>query len=111
VLYGDATSEVVLRSAIPASVELAVVALPEASMAPIAVRMLRQLSPDLPIVARVHHGANIPKVREAGANAVVHAEFEAATAVIRYGLTQLGCPESETEEYIDKIRAVRYREE
>jgi CPA2 family monovalent cation:H+ antiporter-2 len=111
VLYGDASSEVVLRSAIPASVELAVVALPEASMAPIAVRMLRQLSPDLPIVARVHHGANIPKVREAGANAVVHAEFEAATAVIRYGLSQLGCPESETEEYIDQIRAVRYREE
>lgn len=111
VVYGDATAEVVLKTAVPASVELAVVALPEASMAPIAVRELRRLSPNLPIIARVHHGVNIPKVREAGANAVVHAEFEAATAVIRYGLKQLGCPENETEEYIDEIRAVRYREE
>lgn len=111
VVYGDATAEVVLRTAIPASVELAVVALPEASMAPIAVRVLRHLYPDLPIVARVHHGANIPKVREAGANAVVHAEFEAATSVIRYGMAHLGVPAEETEEYLNEIRAIRYREE
>ena len=111
VVYGDATSEVVLKAAVPASVELAVVALPEANMTPIAVRVLRRLWPCLPMVARVHHGVSIPKVRAAGATEVVHAEFEAATAIIRHGLAQLGCPVDETEEYIDQIRAVRYRRE
>lgn len=111
VVYGDATSEVVLRTAVPASVELAVVALPEANMTPIAVRVLRKLWPDLPMVARVHHGVSIPKVRAAGATEVVHAEFEAATEIIRLGLAQLGQPAEETEEYIDQIRAVRYRRE
>jgi CPA2 family monovalent cation:H+ antiporter-2 len=111
VVYGDATSEVVLKTAVPASVELAVVALPEANMTPIAVRVLRKLWPGLPMVARVHHGVSIPKVRAAGATEVVHAEFEAATAIIRHGLAQLGCPTDETEEYIDQIRAVRYRKE
>lgn len=111
VVYGDATSEVVLKTAVPASVELAVVALPEANMTPITVRVLRKLWPDLPMVARVHHGVSIPKVRAAGATEVVHAEFEAATSIIRHGLAQLGCPADETEEYIDQIRAVRYRYE
>jgi CPA2 family monovalent cation:H+ antiporter-2 len=109
VVYGDATSEIVLAKATPPSVELAVVALPEAGMTPIAVGVLQRLKPDLPIIARVHHGAYIPRVRAAGADEVVHAEFEAATSIIRHGLTRLGCPEDETEAYIEEIRRVRYR--
>jgi hypothetical protein len=42
---------------------------------------------------------------------VVHAEFEAATVIIRHGLARLGCADDETEEYLDVIRAERYRRE
>lgn len=111
VVYGDATSPPVIARALEDSVELAIVALPEASMTPIAVRELRRLRPSLPIVARVHRGIYIPRVRAAGADEVVHAEFEAATEMIRHGLTRLGEPETETEEYIREIRGVRYRRE
>jgi CPA2 family monovalent cation:H+ antiporter-2 len=109
VVYGDATSEVVLKEALGPEVELAVVALPEASMAAIAVRALKRLNPDLPIIARVHRGESIPRVRDAGADEVVHAEFEAATAIIRYGLNRLGVPEEETDAHLHSIRAQRYR--
>ncbi|MCC2669305.1 MAG: trkA [Armatimonadetes bacterium] len=109
VVFGDATSEVVLREALTPGVELAVVALPEASMTPIAVRALKRLKPELPIIARVHRGTSIPRVRAAGADEVIHAEFEAATAIIRHGLARLGVPEAETEAHVSLIRAHRYR--
>jgi CPA2 family monovalent cation:H+ antiporter-2 len=111
VVYGDATSEVVLAKALPPSVELAIVALPEASLTPIAVRALKRLRPDLPVVARVHRGTYIPRVRAAGADEVIHAEFEAATVMIRHGLARLGRPDCETEAYLAEIRRVRYRRE
>jgi monovalent cation:H+ antiporter-2, CPA2 family len=109
VVYGDATSEVVLREATAPSVELAIVALPEASMTPIAVAALKKRRPEMPVIARVHRGINIPRVRAAGADDVVHAEFEAATVIIRHGLARLGQPAEETEAYIEQIRQVRYR--
>lgn len=111
VIYGDATSPSVITRALLPSIELAIVALPEASMTPIAVRQLRELRPELPIVARVHRGIYIPRVRKAGADEVVHAEFEAATEIIRLGLARLGQPPDETEAYLQVIRGERYRRE
>src|SRR5262249_41993101 len=74
VLYGDATSEIVLRHAHPEKAELAVVALPEAAMTQMAVRLLKRLAPELAVVARVHRSADIAPIRAAGAAAVIHAE-------------------------------------
>lgn len=111
VVYGDATSEVVLAKANPRRVELAVVALPEAGMTQMAVLLLKRLRPDLPVVVRVHRGVDIPRVRKAGADAVFHAEFEAATGVIRHVLDHLECPHEEIDAYIEAIRRVRYRHE
>lgn len=111
VIYGDATSPSVISRALQGPIELAIVALPEASMTPIAVSQLRRLRPDLPIVARVHRGIYIPRVRSAGADEVVHAEFEAATEMIRHGLARLGEPVENTEQYLQEIRGVRYRHE
>lgn len=111
VIYGDATSPTVLAQALEDSVELAIVALPEASMTPVAVQELRRLRADLPIVARVHRGIYIPRVRAAGADEVVHAEFEASTEMIRLGLRRLGEAQDETQEYLDRIRDFRYRRE
>lgn len=111
VVYGDAGSEVVLSRAIGPSVELAVVALPEASLTPMTVRLLKRLKPDLPVIARVHRGVFLAKARAAGADDVVHAEFEAATAIIRLGLARLGVGEGEVEPYLHSIRSHRYRRE
>jgi len=64
-----------------------VVALPETSMTEMAIRKLKQLAPELRVVARVH--------RYADADDVTYAEQEAAAAIIRHGFERLGLPESE----------------
>jgi CPA2 family monovalent cation:H+ antiporter-2 len=110
VVYGDATAEAVLKLARPAEAELAVVALPEAAVTQMTIRALKRLAPDLPVVVRVHRGVDIPRVREAGADAVVHAEFEAGTEMIRQGLDRLGFPDPHVDAYLDEVRQVRYRE-
>jgi CPA2 family monovalent cation:H+ antiporter-2 len=111
VVYGDATSEEVLKQARPAGAELAVVALPEAAATQMAVRLLKRLAPELPVVARVHRGVDIPRVREAGADAVVYAEFEAGMEMVRQSLDRLGFPDPEVDQYISEVRQVRYRDE
>ncbi|MGV3719887.1 MAG: cation:proton antiporter [Actinomycetota bacterium] len=111
VVYGDASSEVVVAKAMRSSVELAVVALPESSMTPLVVRTVKRLRPDLPVIARVHRGVNIPRVRAAGADFVIHAEFEASSIIIRHGLERLGCTTPEIEEYLTEIRRFRYRQD
>jgi hypothetical protein len=76
-----------------------------------AVRLLKRLAPDVPVVARVHRGVDIPKMRAAGADAVIHAEFEAGTEMIRQGLDRLGFPDPEVDAYIEQVRQHRYRNE
>jgi CPA2 family monovalent cation:H+ antiporter-2 len=109
VIYGDATSEVVLKEALQPSLKLGVVALPETEMTQMAIRLVKKLAPDLRVIARVHRGAAIPHLREAGADMVFHAEFETATGMIRAGLSTLGVSEKEVEEYLEEVREDRYR--
>jgi len=111
VIYGDATSETVMEKTKPKSAELAVIALPEAATIEMVLRLLKQMAPNLPVVVRVHRGVDIPRMRAAGADAVIHAEFEAGTEMIRQGLDRLGVPDTEVDRYIDEVRQHRYREE
>ncbi|HZO90895.1 MAG TPA: cation:proton antiporter [Chthonomonadaceae bacterium] len=111
VIYGDASSEIVLAQTQPQHLELAVVALPEAAVTEMAVRTLRHSAPDLPVVARVHRGQDISRMRQAGAEAVIHAEFEAGTEMIRQALDRLGFADPEVDAYIEEIRQRRYRQE
>jgi Kef-type K+ transport system, predicted NAD-binding component len=110
-IFGDVTSETVLAQADPAGAALAIVALPEAATSEMAVRLLKRMAPDLPVVVRVHRGYDIPVLRRAGADAVIHAEFEASTEMIRQGLDRLGLPDPEVDAYIEKVRQHRYRRE
>jgi CPA2 family monovalent cation:H+ antiporter-2 len=110
-IYGDASSETVLEQTQPRHLALAVVALPEAVTTEMAVRILKHLAPGLPVVARVHQGVTIASVRQAGADAVIHAEFEAGTEMIRQALDRLGFPDPEVDAYIEAVRQHRYRVE
>lgn len=110
VVYGDATSEVVLEQAGPEHAQLAVVALPDAAATQMAVQTLKRLAPELFVVARVHRGIDIPRLRTAGADAVIHGEFEAATEVIRQSLDQLGFADRRVDTYLHDVRQARYRE-
>lgn len=110
-VYGDATSQIVLRKAHPKGAELAVLALPDADSTGIALRELKRLSPDLYTVARVHRGEDIPVLRALGADAVIHGEFEAGAETIRQALRNLGVGRDEVRAYLDLARSHRYRED
>lgn len=110
VVYGDATSEVVLEKAHPERATLAVVALPDAEMSRMAVQALRHLAPDLHAVVRVHRAADIGPTRQAGAYAVVHTELEAGTEIVRQSLWLLGLPERQVHDCVERLRATRYAE-
>jgi monovalent cation:H+ antiporter-2, CPA2 family len=111
VLFGDASSQTVLEQADLGAMELAVVALPEADTTEMTVRALKRMAPSLPVVARVHRGIDIPRLRNAGADAVIHAEFEAGTEMIRQSLDRLRFADKEVDTYIEEVRQHRYRQE
>jgi predicted solute-binding protein len=48
-------------------------------------------------------------VRKAGADTVVHAEFEAGAEMIRQGLERLNFPLADVEQYLHRLRLRRYR--
>lgn len=110
-VYGDASSETVLEQVTPHCLALAIVALPEAATTEMAIKILKRLLPGLPIIARVHRGADIPRIRQAGAEAVIHAEFEAGTEMIRQSLDLLGFNTSVVDTYVEEVRQHRYRQD
>jgi monovalent cation:H+ antiporter-2, CPA2 family len=111
VLFGDASAIDVIEQAHPHKSKLAVVALPEASLTHMAIKALRQLAPDLRIAARVRRGADIPRMREAGADVVIHGEFESGVEMIRQTLDHLGFSDDEVDTYVEEVRQHRYRSE
>lgn len=111
VIFGDASSDVVLSRTNPEQAELAVVTLPDPGATEAAIRRLKHLAPNLPVLTRVHRGADIPKVREAGANGVVHAEFEASMRLTRITMERLGYSRDEIDDHVRQLRMRRYRDE
>jgi CPA2 family monovalent cation:H+ antiporter-2 len=107
-LFGDASSEDLLEQTHPETAKLVVVTLPDAGATEAAVRALKRLAPDTMVLARVHRGENIRELRQAGADIVVHAEFEASMRLVRDTMTLLGFPEEETDARINELRRGRY---
>lgn len=107
-MFGDASSEDLLEQTHPETAKLVVVTLPDVGATEAAVRALKRLAPDTMVLARVHRGENIRELRHAGADIVVHAEFEASMRLVRDTMTLLGFPEPETNMRINALRRGRY---
>lgn len=109
VLYGDASSDIVLQRAGAHKVQLAIVALPDGDAAAMVVKRLKQMEPNLPIIARVHRGKDMAKIREAGAIAVIFGEFEAASEMIRESLVRLGFDPLQVMDFLVQKRREQYK--
>jgi CPA2 family monovalent cation:H+ antiporter-2 len=104
ILYGDASSEIVLEQTHPQQKRLAVLALSEADITEMAVRTLKRLNPEIAIVTRVRRNSDIARMQQAGASAVIYADFEAGTEMIRQSLDRLGIAHGEIHAYIEAVR-------
>ncbi|HEV8308629.1 MAG TPA: NAD-binding protein [Methylomirabilota bacterium] len=103
-LFGDAAHGELLRLAGADRAALVVVALPEIERARLAVRALRVLNPQLPILARAHGRAEAEGLRKDGATEVIQPELEASVTLIGHTLRTLAVPNERVAEYLARFR-------
>jgi CPA2 family monovalent cation:H+ antiporter-2 len=103
-LFGDAAHRRILERAGADQAALAVVALPEVDRARQAVRHLRALNPDVPVLVRVHHPEAVDGLTRAGATEVIQPEMEAAATLIRHSLRRLALPTDRVLAYLERFR-------
>ena len=83
---------------------LVIVGLPDIEPARVAVRRVRALRPDVPILARAHGRAEAESLREVGATEVIQPELEASATLIRHSLGTLKLPKDSALAYLERFR-------
>ena len=109
VIYGDASSPVVLEAARLQSARLLLVAVSSAIDVETVVRQARRLNPSLPIVARATQLGQLEVLRDLGIHEVVQPEFEAGLEMVRQALLHGDVTATEIARLSDEVRAEHYR--
>jgi len=108
VIYGDASSAVVLEAAGIHRARLLLVTVPVAFDVELIVRRARQLDPKLRIVARAAQLAQLEALRALGVYELVQPEFEAGLEMVRQTLAHFGVAALEIQSFTDGVRRERY---
>ena len=108
VIYGDASSAVVLAAAAVTQARLMILTVPAIVVARAIVAQMRQLTPTVPIVARAEGVDQMKELHALGVSEVVQPEFEAGLELVRQALLPLDVPATEIEHYADAVRAELY---
>jgi CPA2 family monovalent cation:H+ antiporter-2 len=85
-IYGDAEAREVLELANPHTASIAILTMPESSSAMVAARRLKEINPQLTVLARTHEEGKIADLRRCGVDHVVFAEEETARVIVRLAL-------------------------
>jgi CPA2 family monovalent cation:H+ antiporter-2 len=104
-VFGDPAHRTVLQHAGIQSAKLVVITLPGGERSLLAVASVRQVNPDVPLIARAHLLQEQKELIKAGATGVVQPEVEASTSMIRQALNSLDLSEQHTLAYLDSFRA------
>ena len=107
-LYGDAANAEVLNHAGLKHARLLVITIPEEAATEVIVITAREQAPNLPIIARAVTTPGIKRLKELGAQQVIHPELEGGLQIVRRTLLQLGYPLSKVHEYADTVRSDHY---
>ncbi len=109
VIYGDASSPVVLEAAGLQHARLLLVAVSAAIDVETVVRQAHALNPQLHIVARATQMGQLEVLRELGIHEVVQPEFEAGLEMVRQALLHMDIAPGEIVRLSDEVRAASYR--
>jgi CPA2 family monovalent cation:H+ antiporter-2 len=104
-LYGDASHRELLHEAGVERALLVIVSPPQVEAAELAVRRLRDLNPQVPVLARAHGGKEAEQLRNVGATEVIQPEVEAAATLIRHALMHLRLPKERILAHLDQFRS------
>jgi monovalent cation:H+ antiporter-2, CPA2 family len=108
-VFGDAAHREILARAGVQRARLVIVALPEIERARLAVAAVRELHPDVPLLARAHGRAEAEALRAKGATEVIQPELEASATLIRHALATLGLPKERAIAYLERYRSAMER--
>jgi monovalent cation:H+ antiporter-2, CPA2 family len=103
-VWGDITSEQVLRAAQIKSARIVLLALPERDTARLAVTRARQMNPTIIVVARAARPSHVAELRSLGVNTVIQPEFEGGVEMARQALVQYPCDSSVTSRVLADLR-------
>jgi monovalent cation:H+ antiporter-2, CPA2 family len=107
-IFGDAVQQEVLEHAGIRRARALVVVVSEPSAVPRIVRIARQLSPSIYIIARTQHIRHSQKLLDLGADEVVSEEFEAAREIFARTLRNYQMPENEIEKIVSRLQKWGY---
>jgi CPA2 family monovalent cation:H+ antiporter-2 len=107
-LYGDASNSEVLTHARLGHARALVVAGPDESASELVVVAARDISLELPIIARATTEDGIDRLAAFGAQDVIHPELEGGLEIMRHTLLALGFPLQEIIRYMDVVRRDHY---
>jgi len=109
VYYGDASERAVLESVGIASARLLLISHHDTAAALRLLGVLRDLRPDLPVMARTRDESHVDELRRAGAVEVVPETLEAALMIAAHALLLLEVPLTRVLRRIQQQRSDRYR--
>jgi CPA2 family monovalent cation:H+ antiporter-2 len=108
VIYGDAAQPVVLEAAGIGRAKVVLITVPAFPEVRDIVRVLRNVRPDLPTIARADSVEAVRALYRLGIEEVTSPEFEAAVEMAREALVHLGVPALDIRQVADAIRTKRY---
>ncbi len=87
-VWGDITSEEILRAAHVESARILVLTVPDLSTVHLSVDRARSLNPKLVVIARAARSHHVAELGKLGVDAVVQAEFEGGVEMVRQALVR-----------------------
>ena len=108
VIFGDASSERVVKAAKPETASVAIIALRVFFHIRESFRHMKRLNPKLPVLVRAHWDEEREELFKEGVSEVIQPEFEGAIETIRHALVHVGVPAIQMETYLDSLRRQRY---
>lgn len=108
IIFGDCTRPAVLEHAGMERAKVFVVAISDPAATRRAVRIARQINPDVRVVVRTRHQSDMLELRELGADEVVPEEFETSVEVLARVLRELGVTAPVIRRLAERIRAEGY---
>lgn len=108
VIFGDATSEVMLEAAGVRHARLVLITIPDVVGTQLIATRALQLNPRLHLVARALHMEHLNKLRELGVHEVVQPEFEAGLEMVRQVLVRYQVAPTDIQRFSDAVHSELY---
>ncbi len=107
-IWGDVSSEEILRAAHVEEAKVLVIAVPDWQATQLTIERARKLNPQLYIVARATTGRHLSRMAQLGVNAVVQPEFEGGVEMMRQTLRHLQRSDDEIDLQTEAVRNALY---